>query len=104
MVTESQDNPTQCYVVWCTTGCSCCSYENHFRGPFSTHEAAEAAIVVFKDKRLLASQYSKTGHYYIEPRSVEHMPDGRLIIAEEFVVPGFVDDDPLCDDAEILKE
>lgn len=88
-----------CYMISCRTGCTCCSSENHIRGPFSSMVVAEQAIVQYKKLPLLASQYARTGMYRIEAASYEQLPDGRLIINDDRVSKGFVDSDPLGDNA-----
>lgn len=77
-------------TVWsieCRTGCSCCSYENHTRGLYLTHEEAERRRDKFHSMPLLASQYSKTGVYHIRGHEAEKLPDGRLIVDGKRVVP-----------------
>ena len=79
------------YVVYCTTGCSCCSSENHYRGPFSTREAAEAASDGYSKDKVLASQYARNGQYDIEVHDAEILPDGRVII-DDTVFAGWTED------------
>lgn len=82
-----------CYLIECRTGCTCCASENHYRGPFSTKEAAEKAKEAYLDMRLLASQYAERGRYTIEEASLELLPDGRMIIDGERVwKDGFQDE------------
>ena len=88
-----------CFVVECRTGCTCCNYENHYRGPFSNREAAEAAVKTFQDYKIIASQYAPNGSYSISEHSCELLPDGRLIVAERFVYPEFVDGNPMADES-----
>ncbi len=80
------------FMVECSTGCSCCSNENHDRGPYSTQEIAVKKIELFRQKKLLASQYSKTGVYCLQECDAEQLEDGRLIV-ENKVYKDFVDED-----------
>jgi hypothetical protein len=82
-----------CFLIECRTGCTCCSDENHYRGPFSTREIAENAVKAYEDIRLLASQYAERGRYSIEEASLELLPDGRMIIGGDRVwKEGFQDE------------
>lgn len=78
------------FVIKCSTGCSCCNSENHYRGPWSTQVAAEEAQRSFVEMKLLASQYAPNGRYYISRHDGELLPDGRVICAGR-VLPGFLD-------------
>jgi len=78
------------YTIYCSTGCTCCSYENHYRGPFSSREKAEEAKAHYKEIRLLASQFARQGNYHIEECEAEQLPDGRIILGN-LVFPGFAD-------------
>lgn len=75
------------YLIFCCTGCSCCSHENHYRGPYTSEGEANRRIHFFKtgDWHPLCSQYSKRGNYKIREIEVEELPDGRLILNNEFV-------------------
>lgn len=90
---------TTAYIIYCSTGCSCCNNENHYRGPFSSKAAADAAVTQFKAMPLLASQYSAKGNYTIEEVECEHLPDTRLIINNHWVCAKFVDDVATSDEA-----
>lgn len=80
------------YTIYCSTGCSCCAYENHRRGPFSSREIAEKAVAAYREIPLLASQYSRTGNYEISEHEAETLPDGRVIVGN-VVFPSWRDDD-----------
>jgi hypothetical protein len=68
------------FIISCRTGCSCCSYENYHIGPF-TEENAKRRLAYLNDGHgLLASQYSKNGHYKIYECDAEILDDGRAII------------------------
>jgi len=53
------------FFVYCSTGCSCCSNENHYRGPFSTREIAQKRAEFYRKVPILASQYASRGSYEI---------------------------------------
>ncbi len=81
--------------VWyidCSTGCSCCSYENFEQGFY--YSEAEAKDVVAKYRRgegnPLSSQYSKYGNYYIRKSEAEILPDGRMIVESRVYSPGYM--------------
>lgn len=81
------------YTVYASTGCTCCNYENHYRGPWRTREEAEAAAARYPEERLLASQYAPQGRYSVEEHGAEILPDGRIILGGGRVLPGFIGDD-----------
>lgn len=83
------------YIIRCSTGCSCCSYENHYRGPYSSRKVAEERCKVFTSIRLLASQYARNGNYTIEEHEAEVLPDGRIII-DGTVFAGWADPGSAC--------
>lgn len=70
-------------LIDASTGCSCCSYENHYRGPYKSIEDAERRIKYYRspDSKYwpLASQYARRGVYRIETHTIEMLPDGRII-------------------------
>lgn len=68
------------YIIHCSTGCSCCNEENHYRGPYKAQKDAEDAKAGFQLNKLLASQYAPEGRYSIEEHEAEELPDGRIII------------------------
>lgn len=78
------------YVVYCSTGCTCCSSENHYRGPFSTSKIAEAKANTYRKQKVLVSQYALNGCYDIEEYDAEVLPDGRVII-DDTVFPGWAE-------------
>lgn len=87
----SEFSETKVFIVECSTGCSCCRNENHYRGPYSSREIAEGRVETFREIPLLSSQYSKTGNYHIHEQTGELLPDGR-IISDDKVYTGFKDD------------
>jgi hypothetical protein len=78
------------FLIYCSTGCTCCSYENHFRGPYRTKEDAERRMQYFLSPGSkywpVASQYARRGRYSIGEVEIEKLPDGRIII-EDSVYP-----------------
>jgi hypothetical protein len=78
-------------LIECRTGCTCCSYENHYRGPYCSTEDAKRRIESFlsKDSKFfpLASQYARQGNYSVREFDYEQLPDGRIILAGERVFP-----------------
>ena len=82
-------NKSKCYIIYCSTGCSCCRDQNHFRGPYQSREIAEEAKSHFSRTKLLSSQYSSSGNYSIEERNCEILPDGRIII-DDRIHPRFM--------------
>lgn len=81
------------FMIHCTTGCSCCSSENHYCGPFSSRDVAEKASASFHDGKKLASQYARNGRYSIEEHPAEVLPDGRVII-DCRIFKGWADESP----------
>ncbi len=80
------------YIVYCSTGCSCCAHENHYRGPFRTRQIADQRAETYREVSLLASQYAKNGRYSIQEVEIEILPDGRVIVSGTHVSPGFAED------------
>lgn len=82
---------TKAYVIYCSTGCSCCSSDNHYRGPFSSIEVAEERRKQYYKSKVLASQYARNGRYEIEEYDAEILPDGRIIV-DDTVFEAWADD------------
>jgi len=76
------------FLIECRTGCSCCSYENHYRGPYKTFEDAEKRIKYFQtsDYYPIASQFARRGRYNIKTISVEKIPGERFILDSNRVI------------------
>lgn len=91
MTCPTEVTVTKGYIVECSTGCTCCSNENHLRGPFSSREVAEAACVQYHNMAILASQYARNGNYYVREYDAESLPDGRIIVGS-IVFPQWKDD------------
>lgn len=72
--------------IRCSTGCSCCNYENHYRGPYRTTEDAERRINYYKSETSkywpLASQYARRGVYAVVNIEAEIISNNRIIIAD----------------------
>lgn len=75
-----EHNIVKAYTIHCGTGCSCCSDDNHYCGPYSTREVANRWKQDFHNRKKLASQYAENGRYTIEEHDAEILPDGRVII------------------------
>lgn len=75
---------TPIYFIYCSTGCTCCSNENHYRGPLATRPEAEEAIERYRSMPLLASQYASKGHYSIEEvkANISTQGDETIIMTE----------------------
>lgn len=87
-----ENSKTKGFIIYCSTGCSCCSNENHYRGPFRTRTTAESRAAVYHSSRLLASQYAKNGRYEILEVEIEILADGRVVVDNTHVFPGFAED------------
>jgi hypothetical protein len=87
------------FTVYCSTGCTCCSGENHDRGPFSNREVVNTKIAAYRAMPLLASQFSATGHYEVSETTAEKLPDGRIIV-DGRVFASFKDAEPAGSDEE----
>ena len=78
------------YIIYCNTGCTCCSDENHIRGFYKTREDAEKRVAYYKDEKSkywpLASQYARRGAYCVTEVDVEVISDNRVIL-ENRVLP-----------------
>lgn len=57
------------FKIYCSTGCTCCSDNNHYRGYYKSKEDAEKRIEFFKkpdaENNPVASQYAHKGRYSI---------------------------------------
>jgi len=74
------------YEIACSTCCSCCSDDNHYRGFYASKDEATARVARFYKgiDNPLCSQYAKYGHYSICEHDAE-LIDGERIIVEERV-------------------
>ena len=87
----------QVFTILCRTGCTCCSGENHYRGPYKTRGDAERRVAHFlNDKNSfcpVASRYARRGRYTAYESKMEILDDGRAILASEVLdkTPAFVE-------------
>jgi hypothetical protein len=70
------------YLIYASTGCTCCSEENHYRGPYKSKEDCEKRIKYYKTSNYwpVASQYSQRGNYSIKEYSLEEISKDRYIV------------------------
>ena len=77
------------YSIYCSTGCTCCSYENHTLGFYKTKEDAERRIQYFLDPKAhnnpLSSQYESKGRYSVNEHTYEIILGCRMIVDDERV-------------------
>jgi len=78
-------------LIKCCTGCSCCSWEDHYRGPYRSIEDAKKRIAYFRSPDNVkywpvASQYSKRGNYLVEEIEYEEISNNRCIIFGDKVI------------------
>lgn len=78
-----EENEEAVWIVYCSTGCSCCREDNHYRGPYSSLEKARAAVQQFTNWPLLSSQYAHNGRYEIKGVIMEKLPRNRFVIADQ---------------------
>lgn len=73
------------WIMHCSTGCTCCSYENFTQGFYKSLEEAQSikAEYLKGNGNPLASQYARYGRYDIEHCKAEILPDGRMIVKGE---------------------
>ena len=75
------------WYIACSTGCSCCAYENFDQGFYDNPEEPQAIIDEWQkgNGNPLASQYAKYGRYQLCEAEVEILPDGRWIVDDSTV-------------------
>jgi len=92
-------NKNSFFLIEAQTGCTCCSSEDHFRGPYKSKSDAKRRIEYYrsKDSRFwpLASQYARRGSYSVKEISFEFISKRRIILDDRFVedlkdVPEFI--------------
>lgn len=81
-MSEDSVDSVEVFAIDCSTGCSCCSDENHSRGFYQTREEVEARIKRFKSgvDNPVASQYARYGCYSIEKYDAEEIDKDRMIV------------------------
>jgi hypothetical protein len=86
-VTDNAVNPTEptTIPVWyivCSTGCTCCAYENFDQGFYKVREDAGDQVQKWLqgEDNPLASQYARYGRYRVVETQAEILPDGRWIV------------------------
>jgi len=81
----------ECFVVYLSTGCTCCQSDNRYMGPFETLPQAKECAKYHHNARTLRSQYAENGHQTIY--KVDYERAGRWIIIDEwYAVKEFMDD------------
>lgn len=69
----SGNGGVKAFLVSNRTGCTCCSDENFYSGPYRTIEEAEAIVKEHHTRGLLGSQYAPRGLYKVlECRVLEY--------------------------------
>jgi hypothetical protein len=84
---------TTVYLIYCSTGCTCCSNENHYYGPYLTESNAtsQAEEWAAGHGNPLASQYAENGRYRVEEVTA-------LIFTEEGTTYYLFDNGHWCSD------
>lgn len=99
-------------IMYCSTGCSCCSNENHYRCFYKTREDAERRKGYFLAENSTywprASQYARRGRYCVEEGDAEDLGDGRVLLngrVVDYLEMEVAEDGTIADnDLEILHE
>lgn len=71
----------ECWILICSTGCTCCRHENFIQGPYFTEDEADKEIQRFISRKRLSSQYSESGRY--TKAKIPYEIAGRWLILEE---------------------
>jgi len=75
------------WLISCRTGCTCCSSDNHYRGPYKSEDDAARRIAYFlsPDSKYwpLASQYARRGNYSVNCYEIEMISKDRYILDDE---------------------
>lgn len=72
-------------LVFGSTGCSCCRYDNFVEGVYLDPQAAQSSIDSHRQRRTVSSQYSSTGEYEMREVEAESLPDGRFIVGNRVI-------------------
>lgn len=82
------------FLIFCSTGCSCCRSENYYQGFYDTlEEAIEIATYKWRNKSI-RSQYSDNGEYTIYEVAIEEISHDRIILDGQVV---FKKDEDVCE-------
>lgn len=89
------ENKIRIWLIECRTGCTCCQYENHMRGPYRNSEDASRRMnhyLTAGKYHPLASQFAPRGRYAVQSKDVELISNGRFIIDDTVInsIPLFV--------------
>ena len=89
------ENNISIWLIECRTGCTCCQYENHMRGPYRSPDDASRRMTHFLtvgNYCPLASQFAPRGRYAVQSKDVEPISNGRFIIDDIVIdaLPPFV--------------
>lgn len=70
------------WYISCSTGCTCCAYEDFDWGFYISEEEANNQANQWREGKdnPLASQYARYGRYRVVKAQAEVLPDGRLIV------------------------
>ncbi|HWT40253.1 MAG TPA: hypothetical protein VN081_03205 [Dongiaceae bacterium] len=84
VINSFKDVPSKgrCFIVYVSTGCTCCAHENFYEGPFLTKSAAEGNAKYHRDRKTLASQYAAHGRQTVEEVNYEIV--GHYIILDSW--------------------
>lgn len=81
------------YMIECSTGCTCCCNENHYRGFYRTEEEANRRIAYFLSPKSkfwpLASQYAARGKYTAHEADIEEISNDRYILDDNELLHEF---------------
>lgn len=70
------------YTIESRTGCTCCRYDNFWRGFYATENEAETRANRFRTgvEHIISSRYSKYGHHKVVEHSYEEISNNRFIL------------------------
>lgn len=84
------ENLEKAFLIEACTGCTCCSTENHFRGPYKSIGDAQRRISYYNSPNSdfwpLASQFAERGRYGVREIKVERIDGNRLILEGNRIV------------------
>lgn len=76
------------FFVEARTGCTCCSDNNSYHGPYLTEEIAKSTAQTMYNSKYICSQYSPNGDYSLLSQDCEELPDGRIIVGRYVIGEG----------------